>query len=183
MLAAQPAEGPEKNEVSSDMRLAIGVVFVGIPFLLSCSAHTGLASLDGSVVRTSGSIRFEVYEGAMCGDAGPSPVGRCSHENYTGGLSGSGDTAIQRLEPVAPDGMFFVTENEVLRLPDGELRSLVNAVFHSKSPDLEVASLHTITGGTGRYADASGHIQLWRADGELFEYVAVVRLKASSVSP
>jgi len=100
-----------------------------------------------------------------------------------GGLDGNGDTAIQRLEALAPDGMFFVSEVEVLRLPDGELRSLVNAVFHSKSPDLEVVSLHTITGGTGRYAAASGHIRLWRAAGELFEYVAVIRLKPASPLP
>ena len=77
--------------------------------------------------------------------------------------------------------MFFVAETEVLRLPDGELRSLVNAVFHSTSPDLEVVSLHTVTGGTGRYAGASGHIRLWRAAGELFEYVAVIRLQPASL--
>jgi hypothetical protein len=138
---------------------------------------------EGDVIRTSGSIRFEVYEGAVCGDAGSSPVGRCSRATYTGGLRGVGHTAIQRLEAVAPDGMFFVTENEVLGLTDGQLRSLVNAVFHSKSPDGEVASLHTITGGTGRYAGASGHIQLWRAHGERFDYVAVVRLGAAETAP
>jgi hypothetical protein len=74
-----------------------------------------------------------VYDAAVCGDAGPSPAGRCSRATYTGGLNGSGDTAIQRFEPVAPDGMFYVTENEVLRLPDGEIRSGVNAVFHNTS--------------------------------------------------
>jgi hypothetical protein len=169
--------------VNSDTRLAIGVAFVALASLLSCSATTGAAPGNDDVIRTSGSIRFEVYDGAMCGDAGPSPIGRCSRATYMGGLQGNGDTAIQRLEAVAPDGLFFVTENEVLRLSDGELRSLVNAVFHSQSPDREVASLHTVTGGTGRCAGASGHIRLWRARGDVFEYVAVIRLVSAVVAP
>jgi hypothetical protein len=41
-----------------------------------------------------------------------------------------------------------------------------------------VASLHTITGGTGHYAGASGYIQLWRARGETFGYTAVIYLAA-----
>jgi hypothetical protein len=163
--------------------VAIGVAFLVLASLLSCSATTGGVPVNGDVIRTSGSIRFEVYDGAVCGDAGPSPVGRCSRATYTGGLDGKGDTAIQRFEPLAPDGMFFVAETEVLRLPDGDLRTLVNAVFHSKSPDAEVVSLHTVTGGTGRYAGASGHIRLWRAAGELFEYVAVIRLQPASPLP
>jgi hypothetical protein len=165
------------------MRRVIGLAFVTFPSLVSCASTTRSVVNDGDVIRVSGSVRFEVYDAAVCGDAGPSPAGRCSRATYTGGLNGSGDTAIQRFEALTPDGMFFVTENEVLRLPDGDLRSGVNAVFHNNSPDREVASLHTITGGTGRYSGASGHIRLSRADGELFEYVAVIRLEASPVSP
>lgn len=163
--------------------LARSVAVLVAGSLLSCSSATGGMWVNGDVIRTSGSIRFEVYKGALCGDAGPSPVGQCSRETYSGGLRGSGDTAVQRLEAVPPAGMFFVTETEVLRLRDGELHSLVNAVFHSASADLEVASLHSVTGGTGRYAGASGHIRLWREDGELFKYVAVIRLKPESLSP
>jgi hypothetical protein len=169
-------------QLSFDWLLPIGAPFVVLASLLACSTTTGTVPGNDDVIRASGSIRFEVYDGAVCGDAGPSPVGRCSRATYTGGLNGNGDTAIQRLEAVAPDGMFFVTENEVLRLSDGELRSSVNAVFHSKSPDREVASLHAVTGGTGRYAGASGYIRLWRSDGDAFEYVAVIRLRAAAES-
>jgi len=45
-----------------------------------------------------------------------------------------------------------------------------------QSADREVASLHTITGGTGRYAGASGYIRLWNGEGELLEYEAVIHL-------
>ena len=76
--------------------------------------------------------------------------------------------------------MIFVSENEVLRLADGDIQGRVNAVFHNQSSDREVASLHTITGGTGRYAGASGYIRLWRADGdppgEIMQYEAVIHL-------
>jgi hypothetical protein len=156
-------------------RTTIGAAFVWLGSL-GCSAMSGTVAGEDGILRASGNIRFEIYQDSVCGRAGPSPVGRCSRSSYTGGLHGDGDTAIQRLEPLTPDGMYFVSENEVLRLPDGELRSAVNAVFHDTSHDREVASLHTVTGGTGRYAGASGHIRLWRADGEVFAYVATIRL-------
>ena len=157
-------------------------VAVLVGSLLACSTTMG-TSADDSIIRTEGRIHFDVYEGAVCGDAGPSPVGRCSRAIYTGGLDGKGDTAIQRMEPLLPEGMFFVSETEVLRLADGELHSRVNAVFNSKSPERELASLHTILDGTGRYAGASGHIRLWRTNEEVIEYVAVIHLGAVETAP
>jgi hypothetical protein len=64
------------------------------------------------------------------------------------------------MEPVEPGGVVTITEKEVLHLADGALTARINAVLHEKSPDREV-SFHTITGGSGRYAGASGHIRLW----------------------
>jgi len=79
------------------------------------------------------------------------------------------------MDPIEPDGLAYITENEVLRLADGELTAKVDAVF--QAPDREYVSLHTIIAGTGRYAGATGNIQL-RGDGSeiVVEYVAVIRL-------
>jgi hypothetical protein len=144
--------------------------------LLGCFATAGGGSDDGTW-RPAGRIEFEVYEAPVCGDAGASPLGSCSRERYTGGLEGSGDTAVQSMEPVPPAGVFSITENELLRLADGTLTTRVNAVFNSKSPEREVISFHTITGGTGRYAGASGYIRLWgHAGRDDYEYAALIRL-------
>ena len=143
--------------------------------LVSCSAAVG-GSGDGAW-RAVGRIAFEVYEAPVCGDAGPSPLGRCSRETYTGGLEGDGDTAVQSMEPVPPDGVFTITENELLRLGDGTLTTRINAVYNQKSPEREVISFHTITAGTGRYAGAAGYIRPWgHASSGDFEYAALIRL-------
>ncbi|HXK24243.1 MAG TPA: hypothetical protein VMS55_16355 [Myxococcota bacterium] len=123
-----------------------------------------------------GRVRFEIYQAASCEVVGPSPIGSCSRGRYSGDLEGTGYYATQKWEPLTPEGMVYVSENEVLRLAAGDLHGRVNAVFHNQSRDREVASLHTIIGGTGRYAGASGYIRLWRVGGELFEYEAVIHL-------
>jgi hypothetical protein len=151
-------------------------------FLLSCSSLASGARQDATI-EASGEIRFEIYQAATCEGAGPSPVASCSRGHYSGGLEGTGYYAVQSFAPSTPDGMTFITEKEVLRLADGDLYGLVNAVFDSRSADGEVASIHSITGGTGRYAGASGFIRLWRASGERFEYVAVIRLAQEEGAP
>jgi len=143
--------------------------------LVACATAAGPAR-QGDTIRASGEIRFEIYQAADCEVVGASPIGSCSRGRYSGGLVGTGYYAIQKWEPLAPEGMVYVSENEVLRLADGEIHGRVNAVFHNQSPDREVASLHTITGGTGRYAGASGYIRLWNGQGELLEYEAVIHL-------
>ena len=122
---------------------------------------TAVGSSDGPLL-VEGSIAFEVYESPVCGDAGPSPLGRCSRETYTGGLQGRGDTAVHSMTPVEPEGLVSITENEVLHLQGGDLHARVNAVYHGTSPDGEFSSMHTIVGGTGRYAGATGFLQLHR---------------------
>ena len=143
--------------------------------ILACSTSGGTSS-DGSV-RVEGHIAFEVYEAPVCGDAGSSALGRCSRETYTGSIEGDGDTAVTSMNPVEPDGVVSITENEVIHLPDGDITSKINAVYHAESPDRPFISMHTITGGNGKYAQASGYIRLWGqggADGA--DYLAVIRL-------
>jgi hypothetical protein len=147
--------------------------------LVACSTTT-VRAREGGTIRAAGEIRFEIYQAADCEVVGASPIGSCSRGRYSGGLVGTGYYAIQRWEPLTPEGMVFVSENEVLRLEDGEIHGRVNAVFHNQSSDREVVSLHTVTGGTGRYTGASGYIRLWRADGapasEIMQYEAVIHL-------
>ena len=64
------------------------------------------------------------------------------------------------MTPVEPEGLVSITENEVLHLQGGDLHARVNAVYHGTSPDGEFSSMHTIVGGTGRYAGATGFLQL-----------------------
>jgi len=86
---------------------------------------------------------------------------------------------VQRLTPSDPSHVVFVQEDEVLHLDGGDITSKISAAYDSASPQLEVSSLHVITGGTGRYAGASGYIHLWGdtlAGNSEADYVAVIRV-------
>lgn len=159
------------------MRSAIHLTLLLGSLTLACST-TGVPSSAGTW-RAEGRIVFEVYQAPVCGAAGPSAIGSCSRETYTGALQGHGDTAVQSMSPVEPDGVVSITENEVIHLADGEITAKINAVYHAESPDHEFISMHTIVGGSGRYAGASGYIRLWGhggADPAADRYLAVIRL-------
>jgi hypothetical protein len=124
-----------------------------------------------------GRVTFELDNTAGCGGAaGPSPAASCSRITYTGGLQATGDTAVQRFTPLDANGLIAIDEIEVLRLEGGELRSQVNAVYHSKAAGGPYVSLHTIVSGTGRYEGATGTIQLWGLSGQPGEYLARIQL-------
>lgn len=96
-----------------------------------------------------------------CGAAGSTVMG-CSEETWSSGFlaSARGDTAIQAFIPADPAYVLHIHENEVITFPDGStLTGKVNASLNAGSPTGEYASLHTITGGTGRYAGATGYLQ------------------------
>lgn len=143
---------------------------------LGCSTSGG--SLDGDdPVRVQGHLSLDAYEGPVCGDAGVSLLGRCSRETYTGTIEGDGDIAVTSIAPVEPNGVVSIKEDEVIHLEGGDITAKVNAVYQAESPDRAFISMHTITGGNGRYAQATGYIRVWGdAAAELADYVAVIRL-------
>jgi hypothetical protein len=148
---------------------------LALTMLTSACSTSGASSAE--TVRIEGHVSFEVYEAPICGDAGVSLLGRCSRETYTGAIEGDGDTAVTSMNPVEPAGVFSITENEVIHLSDGDITAKVNAVYHGESPDQPYISMHIITGGNGKYAQASGYIRLWgNGGGGLADYLAVIRL-------
>jgi len=150
---------------AGEIRWLIGLCALG----LACS-HLPLGD---SPEPLRGRIHFEVYGGPACA----SPVGVCSRETYSGGIEGTGETVVQRFTPSDPSQVVFIQEDEVLHLDGGDLTSKISAAYDSSSPQLPVSSLHLITGGTGRYAGASGYVQLWgnTVDGSSdADYVAVI---------
>jgi hypothetical protein len=157
----------------SAVRLAL---LLALPALMpACSTSGGGASDDS--VRVQGHVSLDVYEGPICGDAGVSMLGRCSRETYTGSIEGDGDVAVTSMNPLEPDGVVAIAENEVIHLSDGDVTATVNAVYHAESSDHPFVSMHTITGGNGKYAQASGYIHVWGSAGaELADYLAVIRL-------
>ena len=157
------------------MRRAIQLALLLASLSLACSTSGGSSSDDS--VRVGGHVVLEAYEAPVCGDAGVSLLGRCSSETFTGTIEGDGDVAVTSNDPVEPEGVVSITEDEVIHLRDGDITAKVNAVYQAESPDRAFVSLHTITGGNGRYAQASGYIRVWgSAAAEQADYIAAIHL-------
>ena len=121
------------------------------------AASPTAANAEKQSRRVSGHIHFDVIDrGPSC----PSPVASCWRATYTGGIEGVGKTVVQRYLPSDPENVHFIQEDEVIHTNDGDITAKVSAAYDSTSPEKYFASLHVITGGTGKYAGASGWLQL-----------------------
>ena len=132
-------------------------VFVVMGALVMTATAADVAHAEKQSRRVTGHIHFDAIErGPSC----PSPVGNCWRETYTGGIEGVGKTAVQRYTPSDPPNVLFINEDEIIHTNDGDITAKISAAYDSTSPDKQFASLHVITGGTGRYVGASGWLQL-----------------------
>jgi len=90
-----------------------------------------------------------------------SPLLICTEATFTGTLSGTLKGMITRLVPaIDPADIAFASASSVLHTPDGDLSLKAAGTANlASSSDGEFANLLEITGGTGRYAGASGYLQ------------------------
>ena len=132
-------------------------VFVLVAALVMAGTAADVAHAEKQSRRVSGHVHFDAIErGPSC----PSPVGNCWRETYTGGVEGVGKTAVQHYTPSDPPNVLFINEDEIIHTNDGDITAKISAAYDSTAPEKQFASLHVITGGTGRYAGASGYLQV-----------------------
>ena len=106
----------------------------------------------------SGHITDQSYAGAECA----SPLGQCSAGRFSGALNGefiASATSFTPSNDTATTGVLFFTADLVLHTRDGDL-FLKDAGAFNTTPggQGEHATVSTVTGGTGKYAGASGRL-------------------------
>ena len=106
----------------------------------------------------SGHITDQPYAGAECA----SPLGQCSAGRFYGGLKGNFVASATSFTPsndTATTGVLSFTADLVLHTKDGDL-FLKDAGAFNTTPggQGEHATVSTVTGGTGRWAGASGRL-------------------------
>lgn len=127
------------------------VVLVGLGALFA-----GNASADSTVSTVNGHVSDEVVAGPDC----QSPVGFCTSGEVTGGIQGHLDFTITSLTPVGPDGVLAFTAVSTISTSEGDLHCVDSGSFNTApGSDGEGVHLCVLTGGTGRYAGASGYLQ------------------------
>jgi hypothetical protein len=108
-------------------------------------------SVKGSFVSTDAS-------GPDC----PSPLGLCARATFKGGLRGQVDAIVTSVEPTARPGATLILADLVFHDPRGELRCAETVVANlTPGSDAEEAFICQFTGGTGKWAGVTGHIEAY----------------------
>jgi hypothetical protein len=96
------------------------------------------------------------YDGPDC----PSPIDLCADATFTGSLRGPATAVATSLTPTAEPGVVVGVADIVIHDRRGDVRCTETFVLNATpGGDSEEGWICRITGGTGRYANASGHIE------------------------
>jgi hypothetical protein len=111
-------------------------------------------------LQAQGSITSQTITGPAC----KSPVGRCFVATFEGTLQGSAEFVANSVKQTSQPGMILINGNFVIHDKPGDITcnedSLLNTAPGSDGElDGEFVFLCEITGGTGKWAGASGYLQ------------------------
>lgn len=84
----------------------------------------------------------------------------CTKGNFTGNLAGPFTNVITSLLPSPNAGVSFFSGRLTLHSDVGDLRCGLNGAQNALSTDGEFAEICVVTGGTGQYQGATGHLEL-----------------------
>ena len=90
----------------------------------------------------------------------PSPVGICATADFRGSIRGPATAVVQSVSPTSEPNVVTGVADIVIHDPRGDLRCTEIIVLNSSAGgDAEEGWICEITGGTGRFAGVSGHLE------------------------
>lgn len=116
----------------------------------------------GSSDRT---VRGSFTSGAAFGGPDcPSPIDLCANATFTGSLRGPATAVATSFAPTAEPGVAMGVADIVIHARRGDLLCRESFVLNvTPGGDFEEGWICRVTGGTGRYANASGHLEAFGA--------------------
>jgi hypothetical protein len=160
-------------------RLRRTLIAVTIAAAAAGAGLAGQAAAAPKTVKVQGTLKNQVVTGADC----PSPVDLCFKGAFYGSLKGPDEAIVNSLTPTQTPDVFLGQASATIHDKRGDLICDEEFLYNtSPTSDGHFAYLCEITGGTGRYAGASGYI---RGSGitppeiaqSLGTYVGVIELK------
>lgn len=141
---------------ASRSRLAVAVLVVASVAASSITALAIAAGKSGDQGMSGGFVGGPPFGGPDC----PSPIDICATATFTGTVHGPATVVITSLEPTSEPGVLVGVGDIVVQDPRGELRCTESIVVNfTPGGDSEEGWICRVTGGTGRFAGASGHIE------------------------
>jgi hypothetical protein len=138
-------------------RLTI-VTVMAVTIAATSVSAIAIAGGDGGKGRSlhGGFTSGAAYGGPDC----PSPIDLCADATFTGSLRGPATAVATSLTPTAEPGVVVGVADIVIHDRRGDVRCTESFVLNTTpGGDSEEGWICRITGGTGRYANASGHIE------------------------
>lgn len=142
-------------------RTVIATTIITAALTLSAVAARGVGARDKSPKARcqtfSGHITDQPFAGAEC----TSPLGQCSRGRFSGALKGEfiAATSFTPSGDTAATGVLSFTADLVLHTKDGDLFLKDAGAFNTTPGGRgEHSTVTTVTGGTGRWAGASGRL-------------------------
>jgi hypothetical protein len=123
--------------------------------LVFAAAGGGYALASSDEQQAHGHLLSQVLAGPAC----TSPIGLCTAGRLEGTINGDFVFSATSLQPSATPGVLFYTGEIVVQTSSGEVRCQDAGAFQTSDPG-GVVDLCTITGGTGDWADVTGHIRI-----------------------
>ncbi|PFG97857.1 hypothetical protein A8924_5315 [Saccharopolyspora erythraea NRRL 2338] len=111
-------------------------------------------------LQADGSITSRTIKGPAC----KSPVGRCFVATFEGTLEGPAEFVANSVKQTPQPGMILINGNFVIHDKRGDITCIEDSLLNTApgsdgEPDGEFVFLCEITGGTGKWAGATGHLQ------------------------
>jgi hypothetical protein len=133
--------------------LAVAAVMAALTATIGIAAARGDGdrSVKGSFVATN-------FSGPGC----PSPLDLCSRATFSGSIHGPAEAVVTSIEPTSQPGVVLGTADIVIHDPRGDLRCTEIVVANlAPGSDGEEAFICQVTGGTGKWAGVTGHIEAY----------------------
>jgi hypothetical protein len=134
------------------MVLALAAVVAALAATIGiAAAKDGDHAVKGSFVATN-------FSGPGCA----SPLDLCGRATFSGTIHGPVEAVATSLQPTSQPGVVLITADLVIHDPRGDLRCTESAIANVEpGSDAEEAFICQFTGGTGKWAGVTGHIEAY----------------------
>jgi hypothetical protein len=115
------------------------------------------ATAHSGAMKVKGTFDTQTFTGPRCA----APTGQCFEGTFRGSFRGPVDGSLTSVTPTQQPGVVLIDVSSTIHTPRGDLISDHQQIVSDTSPSGrgEFSVLSEISGGTGRYAGATGYLQ------------------------
>jgi hypothetical protein len=141
----------------SQRRLRRALVAIGATAAVGGAGVASHATAHPGTLKVKGTFESQSFTGPTC----TAPTGQCFKGTFHGSLRGTTEGSLLSLTPTQQPDVVLIDVSSTIHTPHGDLTSSHQQIVSNASPSSsgEFSVLSEITGGTGRYAGATGYLQ------------------------